>query len=179
MEIKIKSYELGQGLYSILIRNQIASIVDPLKKPEFPIYSNNERNHLETEMVLFSSFSILYTLQYKLATEVYNKVFSGFCDLFHEDLWTDIEDKNKFRETFLFQRYSEYNQFFDKQFKDIAIAKTQDTFYLTEIATIFYKNALGRKPNNDELHFMTTVLIATYIATGKAVTNIIESYEIT
>lgn len=177
MKTKIRPYELGQGLYIGLIRSQIASIVDPLKKFDFPKYSNDEQSSLEIELVSFSTFSIMYTLRHKIAEEYHNEVFSGFGDLFYEDLQMTIaKDKNEFRE-FLYLTHRGYDEFFNKLFRNIT-SKTQDPFALTGLAKIFYKNAIGREPNTDEMHLMTTVIVATYVATGKAVKNILESYEI-
>lgn len=181
MKTKIRPYELGQGFYIGLIRSQIDSIVDPLKKLDFPKYSNDEQRSLEIELVLFSTFSIMHTLRYKMAEKYYNEAFSGFGDLFYEDLQEDLQttiakDKNKFRE-FLYFRHRGYDEFFNKQFKNIT-SKTQDSFALMGLAEIFYKNAIGREPNAYEMHLMNTVLFATFIATGRGVKNILESYEI-
>lgn len=177
MKTKIRPYELGQGLYFGLIRSQIDSIIEPLKKLDLPEYSNDEERSLEVELVFISTFSIMSALRYKMSEEFYREVFFGLSDLFYEDLQGSIaKDKNEFRE-FLNLRYRSYDEFFKKQFVNIA-SKAQDPFALTELARIFYKNAVGREPNTNEMHLMTTIIVATHVATGEAVNNILESYEI-
>lgn len=181
MKTKIRPYELGQGFYISIIRSQIDSIVDPLKKLDFPKYSNDEQRYLEIELVLFSAFSVMHTLRYKMAEKYYNEAFSGFCDLFYEDLQEDLQttiakDKNKFRE-YLYLRHRGYDEFFNKQFKNIT-SKTQDPYALTGLAKIFYKIAIGREPKADEMHLMTTVMVATFVATGRGVKNVLEGCEI-